>query len=117
MIKIYGIKNCDTMKKALRWLDDQAIDYDFIDYKKAGVDLGVLRAAIVQHGWEQVVNRRGTTWRNLSDDVKATMDDDTAMSAARDNPSLIKRPLLVNDTRIVLGFKPDDYAALLGGDN
>ncbi len=114
MVKIYGIKNCDTMKKALVWLDQAGVSYEFIDYKKQGADDAVLRAAIAQHGWDTVINRRGTSWRKLPDDVKAAMNADAAVTAALDNPSLIKRPLLVVDSQIVLGFKADDYAALFG---
>lgn len=114
MVKIYGIKNCDTMKKAMIWLNDHGVAYDFIDYKKAGADAEVLRAAIAQHGWDNVINRRGTTWRQLPDAVKAQMDDEAAISAAMENPSLVKRPLLINDAHITLGFKPEIYAALFG---
>lgn len=113
-VSIYGIKNCDTMKKALRWLDAQGLSYDFHDYKKQGADESVLRVAMEQHGWDVVINRRGTTWRKLPDDVKNTMDVDSAVEAALENPSLIKRPILVKDDQTHLGFKPDQYEELFG---
>ncbi|AGH97630.1 ArsC family reductase [Micavibrio aeruginosavorus] len=112
-IKIYGIKNCDTMKKAFAWLDAHKIAYDFHDYKKAGADLDVLKTAIAQHGWDSVINRKGTSWRALPDDVKDGMTEKSAIKAAMDNPSLIKRPLIVKGKTIQLGFSPDDYQKLL----
>ena len=108
-IKIYGIKNCDTMKKAFTWLDDNGVAYDFHDYKKEGVDSAVLKQAIEQHGWDTVINRRGTTWRALPDNVKENMNDDSALAAATDNPSLVKRPLLVKDGQTHLGFSAGEY--------
>lgn len=115
MIKIYGIKNCDTMKKALTWLEENNIEYSFHDYKKSGVDEAVLKSAIDQHGWENVINRRGTTWRALPDDVKESMNDQNAMRVAGENPSIIKRPLLVVGGANFLGFKPDQYAQIFKG--
>lgn len=108
---IYGIKNCDTMKKAFAWLAEHNIAYAFHDYKKSGVDVNVLTQAIRQHGWENVINRRGTSWRALSEDLKTSMDDTKAMKAAIDTPSLIRRPLLVHRGNIHLGFNEADYAA------
>lgn len=113
-VSIYGIKNCDTMKKALRWLDAQGVSYEFHEYKKEGADEGVLRRAIDAHGWDVVINRRGTTWRKLSDDLKNNMDADRAIAAALENPSLIKRPLLVKGNQTHLGFKDTEYEKLLG---
>lgn len=111
-VQIYGIKNCDTMKKALNWLDEHGIAYEFIDYKKHGVDESVLRAAISAHGWESVINRRGTSWRKLPEDVKNNMDENSAIGAALDNPSLIKRPLLHTQNAYHLGFKADQYTEI-----
>lgn len=108
-IKIYGIKNCDTMKKAFGWLDQNNVSYEFHDYKKAGVNENVLRQAIEEHGWESVLNRRGTTWRNLSEDTKQGMNDAIAIQVAMENPSIIKRPLLLEGAKTVLGFKEDEY--------
>ena len=107
---IYGIKNCDTMKKAFSWLNERGVDYNFHDYKKSGADSAVLKNAFKTHGWENVINRRGTTWRSLPDGVKAAMNDTNAINAALENPSLIKRPLLVHKGTVHLGFSIDTYA-------
>lgn len=110
MTTIYGIKNCDTMKKALNWLDEHAISYQFHDYKKQGLDGAAFKAAIQAHGWENAINRRGTTWRQLPDDIKSSMTPETVLKAAKDNPSLVKRPLLIHDGKVYLGFKDTQYA-------
>lgn len=112
-VRIYGIKNCDTMKKAFQWLEEHSIEYDFIDYKKQGADKSVLTKFIKTHGWENVINRRGTTWRQLDDTTKQSMNDQLAISVALDNPSIIKRPLLINGDDIALGFSADQYEGLL----
>jgi Spx/MgsR family transcriptional regulator len=114
MIKIYGIKNCDTMKKSLKWLDDHGIAYCFFDYKKQAPDTDILNLAIKQHGWDSVINRRGTTWRKLSDEIRNNMNTKSAIALAIDNPSVIKRPLLLYNkaTQVELGFQPERYAAL-----
>ncbi len=108
-VKIYGIKNCDTMKKAFNWLDAHNITYDFHDYKKLDADKDVLNEAIAAQGWESVFNKRGTTWRSLPDNTKNSMDNSLAIAAALENPSLIKRPLMIYKKKIYLGFKPDIY--------
>jgi arsenate reductase (glutaredoxin) len=110
--KIYGIKNCDTVKKALKWLDDRKIDYDFHNYKKDGIDKAVLKHAIDQYGWEKVINRNGTTWRALPDEVKNSTDAQKAISLAEENPSIIKRPILSRMGQIVIGFDAKAYEAL-----
>lgn len=107
--KIYGIKNCDTMKKAFKWMDANSVAYDFHDYKKEVVDQDILIAAIKMHGWEKVINRRGTTWRKLPDDIKESMDETKAVEHAAANPSMIKRPLLVQEDDILLGFDEKSY--------
>ncbi len=111
-ILIYGIKNCDTMKKAFAWLDKRGVAYIFHDYKKSGADMDILEQAVRQHGWENVINRKGTSWRALPENVKTAMDEGKAIKAAMDNPSLIRRPLLVHGSDIHLGFNEDDYGAL-----
>lgn len=113
-VKIYGIKNCDTMKKAFDWLGDSGITYDFHDYKKDGVDMDILAQAIAAHGWEEVINRRGTTWRKLPDEVKTMMDAQSAIEIANENPSIIKRPLLVVGDATHLGFSDEHYQGILG---
>lgn len=111
-VKIYGIKNCDTMKKAFSWLDEHQVEYVFHDYKKQGADEDILRAAMAVHGWEAVINRRGTSWRTLPEEAKAGMDEARAVVAALDNPSLVKRPLMVADGESYLGFDVAVYARL-----
>ena len=109
MITVYGIKNCDTMKKAMKWLDDAGVDYQFHDYKKAGVPADQLDKWLDTLGWEQVINRRGTTWRKLDESLRDNMDKDAARSVILDNPSIVKRPLLDTGSELVLGFSADDY--------
>ncbi len=111
-VNIYGIKNCDTMKKALNWLNDQGVDYVFHDYKKGGADEGILSRVIESCGWEVVINQRGTTWRKLPDGVKNAMNEERALEIVLENPSIIKRPLLIDGDRIVFGFKDQQYAEM-----
>lgn len=106
---IYGIKNCDTMKKAFKWLEANDIAYDFHDYKKQAPNKDLISQAIAANGWENVINRRGTTWRKLPQDIQASMNDKEAIKIALENPSIIKRPLLVYDEVKHLGFKEDEY--------
>ena len=113
MTQIYGIKNCDTMKKAIKWLEEQKINFTFHDYKKEGAKPDIIKKAITQHGWENVINRRGTTWRNLSESEKNTMDDNNALETAIQNPSIIKRPLLIHKDKIYLGFKAETFEQIL----
>lgn len=111
MITLYGIKACDTMKKARAWLDEKGVSYEFHDYKKDGIDTGRLSAWCAEHGWETVLNRQGTTFRKLSDDEKSAIDTDKAIALMQRNPSMIKRPVLDIGSRRLVGFKPDLYAA------
>jgi len=109
MTTIYGIKNCDTMKKAFKWLEAEGIAYDFVDFKKTQPDTDILKQAINDHGWETVINQRGTTWRQLGDATKASMDANKAIPLALENPSILKRPLLVKGGTTHIGFNPDYY--------
>lgn len=104
MLKIYGIKACDTMKKAFTWLDQHGIAYEFHDYKKAGAPEKQLRQWIRKLGWETVINKRGTTWKKLPETVRAGMDAESAVAAALENPSLIKRPIIEQGTILLAGF-------------
>ena len=113
MIKLYGIPNCDTMKKARNWLDDNKLAYEFHDYKKLGVPEKSLRQWVKKAGWETLLNRRGTTWRKLDDDTKNNIDEKSAIQVMLDNPSAIKRPVLETDNILLIGFKEDEYKALL----
>ncbi|MDE1152409.1 MAG: ArsC family reductase [Micavibrio sp.] len=110
-LTVYGIKNCDTMKKAFAWLDAKGVEYTFHDYKKQGAEKAVLQRAFDEKGWDSVINRKGTTWRALPDDVKEKTTAASALKLALENPSLVKRPLIVTEKGIILGFDADEYAA------
>ncbi|MCI5059608.1 MAG: ArsC family reductase [Alphaproteobacteria bacterium] len=114
VVEIYGIKNCDTMRKSLKWLEGNDIAHHFHDYKKEGVDQEILQTAMDQCGWENVINRRGTTWRKLPKEQQDNMDTQGAMKAALDNPSFIKRPLLIRSGKVHLGFKEELYSEIFG---
>ncbi len=114
-ITIYGIKNCDTMKKAWTWLDDKGVAYQFHDYKKAGIDRDTLTGWVDKLGWEVLLNRAGTTFKKLPDAAKADIDRDRAIALMLEKPTLIKRPVLERDGLIEIGFSPDRYAQLFGG--
>ena len=109
---LYGIKNCDTMKKAWTWLDSHGVAYDFHDYKKAGVDRARLEGWVRQLGWEVLLNRAGTTFRKLPDADRQGIDEPKAIALMLANPSMIKRPVLAQDGRLTVGFKPETYAQL-----
>ena len=110
---LYGIKACDTMKKARDWLDGHDVAYDFHDYKAVGVEPAQLRRWVEALGWEVLLNRAGTTFRKLPDADKAPLDAEKAIALMLAQPSMIKRPVLDLDGRLLVGFKPDAYAAAL----
>jgi len=110
---LYGIKACDTMKKARAWLDEQGVTYRFHDYKSAGIDRAHLEKWCAEHGWQVVLNRAGTTFRKLDDTQKADLDQAKAIELMLAAPSMIKRPLLDLGERTLVGFKPDLYSAAL----
>lgn len=112
MIKLYGIPNCDTVKKARKWLDANAIDYQFHNYKKDGVPEKELKQWIKSQGWEVLLNKRGTTWRKLDDATKDNIEEQSAIQIMLSNASIIKRPVLVNDKSILIGFNEDEYNKL-----
>ena len=112
MVRIYGIPNCDTMKKALQWLADNAVAYEFHDYKKEGVDEKRLRRWVEQVGWEALLNRRGMMWRKLDDAVKETIDEASAVRIMLQTPSIIKRPVLEHKKTLHVGFKEAEYAEI-----
>lgn len=113
-LTIYGIPNCDTMKKARNWLDSHGIAYRFHDYKKAGVDADVLERAVERLGWEKLLNRAGTTFRKLPEQERADLDAARAIAIMTAHPSTIKRPLVVRGETIEAGFAADRYAAIFG---
>jgi arsenate reductase len=110
--KIFGIKNCDTMKKAMKWLDDNGADYAFHNYKKAGIDEAVVKQAIEEHGWETVINKRGTTWRALPEQIQNALDAEKALEVAKENPSIVKRPILLRLGQTYVGFNAKQYEEL-----
>ena len=115
-ITIYGIKNCDTMKKARAWLDKHGVEYGFHDYKVSGIDRDRLERWSKKAGWETRLNRAGTTFRKLPDKTKAGVDEKKALALMLEQPSMIKRPVLdLGGGRIVVGFKPETYVEMLGG--
>ena len=112
MTTMYGIKNCDTIKKARAWLENAAVDYQFHDYKKDGLSPQLLATFVNDLGWEALLNKRGTTWRALPDDVKNAINEASAIEIMLANPSIIKRPLLDTGSGKVLGFDASEYASL-----
>ncbi|CAM3259194.1 Protein yffB [Xenorhabdus nematophila ATCC 19061] len=120
-ITLYGIKNCDTIKKARRWLEDQEIPYQFHDYRVDGLSPELLQSFIEQTGWESLLNTRGTTWRQLSDEQKAAINNaEAAKVLMLEKPAIIKRPLLISVTegtkasasaieKYLLGFRTEQY--------
>ena len=114
-ITIYGIKNCDTMKKARAWLDKRGVDYAFHDYKTAGIDRERLEKWEKKVGWEKLLNRSGTTFRKLPDKDKAGLDAKKALALMQKQPSMIKRPVLdVGGAKLLVGFSPELYSQALG---
>ena len=113
MIKIYGIPNCDTMKKALKWLDKNNLKYEFHDYKKLGVPENNLKSWVKTAGWEIILNKRGTTWRKLDENIKNNINDTSSIQVMLDNPSAIKRPVLESGKILIVGFKEEEYKTLL----
>lgn len=109
---LYGIPNCDTVKKARAWLAAAGVDYTFHDYKKQGVPAGALERWCAALEWTTVLNRAGTTFRQLSDADKADIDDPKAIALMLAQPSLIKRPIIEGKDVLHAGFKPEIYAAL-----
>jgi arsenate reductase len=110
MTKIYGIKNCDTVKKAVKWLDDNGVKYQFHDYKKAGVDMIFLAEVVQKFGWEKLLNRKGTTWRQLSaEEQSKIIDNKSALKLMQEKPSIIKRPIVDLGAKQLVGFDVSEY--------
>ena len=112
-ITIYGIKNCDTMKKACVWLDSKSLPYTFHDYKTSGIERAKLAAWCRSAGWERILNRSGTTFRKLSESQRADLNEEKAIELMLAQPSMIKRPVLELDRTILVGFTPETYARAL----
>lgn len=113
MTTLYGISNCDTVRKARKWLEGESIAFDFHDFRKQGLNAEQVARWCAAAGLDRVLNKRGTTWRQLPDEIKANTDEQTLQALMVEQPTLIKRPVLeLDDGRVEIGFKADDYAAL-----
>lgn len=112
MITLYGIKNCDTVKKARAWLEHNNVDYHFHDFRADGLDEPLVKKWIAEIGLETLVNKRSTTWKELNDSIKDNFNADTAVAVIVENPTLIKRPLLDTGTQGYVGFKDAEYSKI-----
>lgn len=110
---LYGISNCDTVRKARRWLDAHHIEYRFHDVRKDGLDRKTLRGWIAELGWDSLLNRRGTTWRNLPGALRDGIDARLAENIMLAHPAIIRRPVLAHGGTLLLGFREAEYAAVL----
>lgn len=112
-LALHGIPNCDTVKKARTWLDGHGVAYTFHDYKKAGIDAATLSDWAAQVGWEVLLNRAGTTFKKLPDTDRSDLDEGKAIALMVAQPSMIKRPVVTGAGELLVGFKPDQWAATL----
>ena len=112
-LTLYGIRNCDTMKKARAWLDGNGLDYEFHDYKRSGIDRPHLERWCREVGWETLLNPSGTTFRKLPEADRSGLDQNKAIELMLAQPSMIKRPVLETAGSVIVGFKPDVYEAAL----
>ena len=110
--RLYGIPNCDTIKKARAWLESRRVEYEFHDYKKSGIERAQLESWIQTVGWEVLLNRAGTTFKKLPDGAKANLTEAKAVKLMLEQPSMIKRPVLERGKTLLVGFSPEKYAAL-----
>lgn len=110
---VYGISNCDTIKKAKKWLSDNMVAYQFHDFRKDGLEAEQLEMWVEALGWEVLLNKRGTTWRKLPEEDQADLDSAKATRLMLEHPAMIKRPVLVTAEEILVGFKPEEYARLV----
>jgi len=113
MIIMYGIKNCDTIKKARKYLESHNIDYEFHDFREDGLNPIQLRAWMKELGWKKLINKRSTTWRNLPDETKQNMDETLALVVAEEQPTIIKRPVLELPNKVMVGFSEKTYQDLI----
>lgn len=109
MLTLYGIKNCDTVKKARRWLEDHGVEYQFHDFRQDGLNKKQLSGWVEQLGWEVIVNKRSTTWRNLSDKDKELTTNSQAIKLLLANPTLIKRPVVQSNKLLLVGFNENEF--------
>ncbi len=109
---MYGIPNCDTIKKARKWLEAESIEFQFHDYRKQGIDAELVKEFCLSLGWENVLNKRGTTFRQLSQEQKDLLNETTAIALLVEQPAMIKRPIVRYEGKLYLGFKAADYASI-----
>ncbi len=112
-VRVYGIRNCDTMKKAFTWLEKHGVEYDFHDYKKAGVPEGKLEAWAKRAGWEKLANTRGPTWRKIPEPRRTDLNEARALKLLEENSSAIKRPVVEAGSTLLVGFDEKEFAKLL----
>ncbi|MEP4891887.1 MAG: ArsC family reductase [Aliiglaciecola sp.] len=112
MTQMFGIKNCDTIKKAKKWLEENQIEYSFHDYRVDGLEREWLEKTESQLGWQKLLNQRGTTFRQLPDEQKQDLNSEKAIELMLAAPAMIKRPVLIHNDKYILGFKPADYAVV-----
>ncbi|WP_448548623.1 ArsC family reductase [Thalassotalea fusca] len=112
MTTIYGIKNCDTVKKALKWLDNNGISYQFHDLRVDGTSDDLIDDLVSKSAWSELINKRSTTYRNLPENIKNNLTDDAAKSAVIEQPTLLKRPLLLINNQLHVGFKAENYQTI-----
>ena len=113
-VTVYGIKNCDTMKKARAWLDKHGVAYEFHDYKTAGIDRAKLEGWARSAGWETLLNKAGSTFRKLPDKDRDNITEKKAIALMIEQPSMIKRPVIENGGKLLVGFKPEQYEKAFG---
>ncbi|MFI3276379.1 ArsC family reductase [Vibrio sp.] len=111
-ITMFGIPNCDSIKKAKKWLEAEGIEFEFHDYRKQGITEKLVTSFCSELGWELVLNKRGTTYRQLSQEQKDTLTEEKAVALLVEQPAMIKRPILKVDGKLHIGFKADQYAAI-----
>ena len=109
--KVYGIRNCDTMKKAFAWFEQREVAYEFHDYKKEGIEAAKLKQWAARAGWETLANTRGTTWRKIPDAQKAGLTEARALALLAQNPSAIRRPIVEHGAQLLVGFDPAQFDA------
>lgn len=114
MTILYGIGNCDTVRKARKWLADNSVDYRFHDFRKDGLDATLVRNWIADLGWQSLLNRSGRTWRSLPDEARNTVDEKSAVQLMLQYPSVIKRPVLQFGNRHYVGYKENEYRNIFG---
>lgn len=110
---LYGISNCDTVRKARKWLSERNVDHQYHDFRKDGLDQETVKNWLDSVGMDVLLNKRGTTWRKLPEEEKTDLSDQRLIQLLVDNPTLIKRPVLITDQQILVGFKEADYLSLI----